>query len=39
MKKYLNPEMIVELLENEDVLTVSDGVNNVTLLDFGEDFQ
>ena len=34
MKKYLNPEMVIERLENEDILTSSVGVNNVSVLDF-----
>ena len=34
MKKYLNPEMVIERLENEDILTSSVGVNNVFVLDF-----
>jgi len=34
MKKYLNPEMVIERLENEDILTTSFGVNNLSVLDF-----
>ena len=37
MKKYLNPEMIVEIIETEDILTLSDQLgNNVKALDFGD---
>ena len=39
MKKYLNPEMIIELIESNDILTLSDQLgNNISVLDFGEDF-
>ena len=39
MKKYMNPEMIVEIIEAEDILTLSDQLgNNTFILDFGEDF-
>lgn len=37
MKKYLNPEMVIECLENEDILTMSIG-GNVKVLDMEEDF-
>ena len=37
MKKYLNPEMVIERLENEDILTMSIG-GNVKVLDMEEDF-
>ncbi len=38
MKKYLNPEMIVEIIENEDILTASNPVTigeNTTRYGFG----
>ena len=40
MKKYYNPEMIVEIIEIEDILTSSMTIdaNNVTRMTFGEDF-
>ena len=38
MKKYYNPEMIVEIIEVEDILTLSntEGLTNIAVLDFGD---
>ncbi len=36
MKKYYNPEIIVEMIEVEDILTLSTVGDNVKGLDFGD---
>ena len=36
MKRYLNPEMIVEIIEIEDILTLSTVGDNVKGVNFGD---
>ena len=37
MKKYMNPQIEVERIEAQDILTVSGNGENVVRLDFGGD--